>query len=72
MATVGARNLVTQQKGGGGGARPPAARGEGVWVFFWPLQIGARLVVAKPDGHRDPAFLAEIITAEGVTVTHFV
>ncbi|WP_218715853.1 non-ribosomal peptide synthetase, partial [Nocardia sp. MH4] len=40
--------------------------------FFWPLQIGARLVVAKPDGHRDPAYLAEIIAAEGVTVTHFV
>ncbi|MGM7649306.1 amino acid adenylation domain-containing protein, partial [Nocardia sp. JW2] len=39
---------------------------------FWPLQIGARLVVAKPDGHRDPAYLAEIIAAEGVTVTHFV
>ncbi|MFD6464120.1 amino acid adenylation domain-containing protein, partial [Streptomyces roseolus] len=40
--------------------------------FFWPLQIGARLVIAKPDGHRDPAYLAEIIAAERVTVTHFV
>ncbi|MGM7649073.1 amino acid adenylation domain-containing protein, partial [Nocardia sp. JW2] len=39
---------------------------------FWPLQIGARLVVAKPDGHRDPAYLAELIAAESVTTAHFV
>ncbi|NKU06682.1 AMP-binding protein [Rhodococcus hoagii] len=32
-----------------------------VWEFFWPLQVGARLVVAAPDGHRDPAYLARIM-----------
>ena len=26
-----------------------------VWEFFWPLMAGARLVVAEPGGHRDPA-----------------
>ncbi|MGW4636713.1 amino acid adenylation domain-containing protein, partial [Nocardia sp. NPDC004415] len=52
--------------------KTPATFDVSVWEFFWPLQIGARLVVAKPDGHRDPAYLAEIIRAEGVTVTHFV
>ncbi|MGI1848010.1 AMP-binding protein, partial [Rhodococcus sp. SJ] len=25
-----------------------------VWEFFWPLQVGARLVVAEPEVHRDP------------------
>ena len=25
-----------------------------VWELFWPLQVGARLVIAAPDGHRDP------------------
>ena len=30
-----------------------------VWEFFWPLQVGARLVVARPGGHRDAAYLAE-------------
>jgi amino acid adenylation domain-containing protein len=25
-----------------------------VWELFWPLLFGARLVVAKPDGHKDP------------------
>src|SRR5690606_20653633 len=41
--------------------KTPATFDVSVWEFFWPLQIGARLVVAKPDGHRDPAYLAEII-----------
>ncbi|MGW8652120.1 amino acid adenylation domain-containing protein, partial [Nocardia salmonicida] len=52
--------------------KTPATFDVSVWEFFWPLQIGAKLVVAKPDGHRDPAYLAEIIRVEGVTVTHFV
>ncbi|MGW7587203.1 amino acid adenylation domain-containing protein, partial [Kitasatospora sp. NPDC054769] len=43
-----------------------------VWEFFWPLTTGATLVVARPDGHRDPGYLAEVIRAEGVTVTHFI
>src|SRR5690606_24679745 len=24
-----------------------------VWEFFWPLQVGARLTIAVPDGHRE-------------------
>nr|WP_283236053.1 non-ribosomal peptide synthetase [Rhodococcus zopfii] len=43
-----------------------------VWEFFWPLQVGARLVVAAPDVHRDPAALARLIADAGVTVVHFV
>ncbi|MFB7293632.1 amino acid adenylation domain-containing protein [Actinacidiphila glaucinigra] len=43
-----------------------------VWEFFWPLLEGATLVVARPEGHRDPAYLAELISRERVTVTHFV
>ncbi|MDI9897101.1 non-ribosomal peptide synthase/polyketide synthase [Rhodococcus sp. IEGM 1381] len=43
-----------------------------VWEFFWPLQIGATLVVAEPEGHRDPAYLARVIGERGVSVTHFV
>ena len=30
------------------------------------------LVVASPDGHRDPGYLASVIAEQGVTVTHFV
>ncbi|WP_020384972.1 non-ribosomal peptide synthetase [Kribbella catacumbae] len=43
-----------------------------VWEFFWGLQVGACLVIAKPDGHRDPAYLAGLIQDEGVTTVHFV
>ena len=43
-----------------------------VWEFFWPLTQGAVLVVARPGGHRDPGYLAEVIVREQITVTHFV
>ncbi|WP_454198585.1 non-ribosomal peptide synthase/polyketide synthase [Nocardia sp. Marseille-Q1738] len=43
-----------------------------LWGFFMPLRVGAKLVVATPDGHRDPAYVAETIAAQGVTVTDFV
>lgn len=43
-----------------------------VWEFFWPLMTGARLVVARPGGHRDPDYLAQVIAAERITVVHFV
>jgi len=43
-----------------------------VWEFFWPLLVGARLVLARPGGHQDPAYLARLISAEQVTTLHFV
>jgi amino acid adenylation domain-containing protein len=43
-----------------------------VWELFWPLLHGARLVVARPGGHRDTAYLARTIEAERVTTLHFV
>jgi amino acid adenylation domain-containing protein len=43
-----------------------------VWEFFWPLLTGARLVVAKPGGHQDAAYLADLVARERVTTMHFV
>ncbi|WP_244425135.1 AMP-binding protein, partial [Bradyrhizobium sp. STM 3843] len=43
-----------------------------VWEFFWPLAHGAELVIARPGGHQDPAYLAELIERCGVTILHFV
>ncbi|MDR6680715.1 amino acid adenylation domain-containing protein, partial [Pseudomonas oryzihabitans] len=43
-----------------------------VWEFFWPLQTGARLVLARPGEHRDPAALSALIAREGITTLHFV
>jgi amino acid adenylation domain-containing protein len=43
-----------------------------VWEFFWPLLAGAKLVVARPGGHRDGAYLAQLIEREKITTVHFV
>lgn len=43
-----------------------------VWEWLWPLTVGARLVIARPEGHRDPDYLAELAAREGVTLMHFV
>ncbi|NVZ71929.1 non-ribosomal peptide synthetase [Pseudomonas costantinii] len=43
-----------------------------VWEFFWPLFTGARLVMARPGGHKDPEYLCEVIESEAVTTLHFV
>lgn len=43
-----------------------------VWEFYWPLFTGARLVMAQPEGHKDPAYLTDIIRRENITTLHFV
>ncbi|WP_259678844.1 non-ribosomal peptide synthetase, partial [Lonsdalea populi] len=43
-----------------------------VWEFFWPLLFGARLVMARPDGHKDTGYLARLIEDAGITTLHFV
>ncbi|MFL5353941.1 amino acid adenylation domain-containing protein, partial [Archangium sp.] len=43
-----------------------------VWEFFWPLMVGARLVVARPGGHQEPAYLVELIAEARITTLHFV
>ena len=43
-----------------------------VWEFFWPLLQGSRLVMARPGGHKDSAYLVKTIEEEGITTVHFV
>ncbi|MFE0178475.1 amino acid adenylation domain-containing protein, partial [Streptomyces sp. NPDC059002] len=52
--------------------KTPASFDVSVWEFFWPLVQGATLVVAAPEGHKDPDYLADVIRVRGVTVVHFV
>ncbi|HEX8246397.1 MAG TPA: amino acid adenylation domain-containing protein, partial [Longimicrobium sp.] len=61
---IGADDVVLQ--------KTPFGFDVSVWEFFWPLQQGARLVMARPDGHRDPAYLRDVVEREGVTTLHFV
>ena len=43
-----------------------------VWELFWPLREGARLVMARPGGHRDGGYLRDAIRRHAVTTMHFV
>jgi amino acid adenylation domain-containing protein len=52
--------------------KTPFAFDVSVWEFFWPLITGARLVIARPGGHRDPEYLIEVIQSNGITLLHFV
>ncbi|GHH94042.1 non-ribosomal peptide synthetase [Streptomyces capillispiralis] len=52
--------------------KTPSSFDVSVWEFFWPLLEGAAVVLARPDGHRDPAYLAELIRTRRVTTLHFV
>ena len=38
-----------------------------VWEFYAPLLSGARLVMAKPGGHKDIGYLLDVVASEGVT-----
>ncbi|MDQ1354873.1 MAG: hypothetical protein QG657_5182 [Acidobacteriota bacterium] len=43
-----------------------------VWEFFWTLTTGAVLVMAAPGGHKDSAYLVDVINRECITTIHFV
>ncbi|BAZ54103.1 amino acid adenylation domain-containing protein [Nostoc sp. NIES-4103] len=43
-----------------------------VWEFLLPLLVGARLVIAQPEGHRDTNYLVNVITQQQITTVHFV
>jgi amino acid adenylation domain-containing protein len=43
-----------------------------VWELFWPLLAGATLVMARPQGHKDPGYLRDLIIREGISTIHFV
>nr|WP_233165340.1 non-ribosomal peptide synthase/polyketide synthase [Mycobacterium sp. AT1] len=52
--------------------KTPISFDTSVWEVFWPLSVGATLVVAQPGGHRDPGYLAETIVSQRVTAVDFV
>ncbi|MFE3188837.1 amino acid adenylation domain-containing protein [Nocardia sp. NPDC059240] len=43
-----------------------------VWEFWSAAVSGGRLVIASADGHRDPAYLNQLMAREGVTTLHVV
>ncbi|MFE7952762.1 amino acid adenylation domain-containing protein, partial [Streptomyces sp. NPDC057426] len=61
---VGAGDRVLQ--------KTPVSFDVSVWELFLAHLTGATLVLARPEGHKDPAYLAELIQRHRVTVAHFV
>ena len=57
---LGARDRVLQ--------KTPYSFDASIWEIFLPLLMGARLALAEPDGHRDPAYLLRTIAEQGVTI----
>ena len=43
-----------------------------VWEFILPLLYGARMVIARPSGHKDPNYLSSVIEDQQITTLHFV
>lgn len=52
--------------------KTPCSFDVSVWEFFWAYLVGAKLVMAGVDAHRDPEQLFETIQHYGVTTLHFV
>ncbi|WP_446685436.1 amino acid adenylation domain-containing protein [Kibdelosporangium aridum] len=52
--------------------KTPSSFDVSVWEFLWPLIVGATEVLARPDGHKDPVYLAGLIRSREITTVHFV
>ncbi|MCP4654861.1 MAG: amino acid adenylation domain-containing protein, partial [bacterium] len=52
--------------------KTPLSFDASVWEFWAPLLAGARLVLARPGEHRDPAALAETLRTREVTILQVV
>jgi amino acid adenylation domain-containing protein len=48
--------------------KTPVSFDAAVWEFWAPLMAGGELVIARPEGHRDPRDLAEHLARAGVTI----
>lgn len=52
--------------------KTPATFDVSVWEFFLPLITGCTLVIAPPEAHRDPAWLARLLREQRIGTCHFV
>lgn len=52
--------------------KTPISFDASVWEFFAPLLAGARLVMARPGGHQESAYLVDAIADHNVTILQLV
>lgn len=43
-----------------------------VYEMFWPWSSGASVILARPDGYRDPQYIVDVMLRENVTAAHLV
>lgn len=46
--------------------------GAAILEIFWPLHAGATVLLARPDGYKDPGYLIDTIVREDARAAHFV
>ncbi|MEC4812177.1 MAG: amino acid adenylation domain-containing protein [Scytonema sp. PMC 1069.18] len=39
-----------------------------VWQIFWPLSFGGQLIMARPGGHKDPAYFIHEVVKREITI----
>jgi amino acid adenylation domain-containing protein len=47
--------------------KTPISFDASVTEFFWPLAWGAKVHMARPEGHKDPAYLLDAVRSHGIT-----
>jgi amino acid adenylation domain-containing protein/non-ribosomal peptide synthase protein (TIGR01720 family) len=52
--------------------KTPCSFDVSVWEFFWSMMVGAQLMMAPPESHRDPEALTHLISEYQITTLHFV
>ncbi len=52
--------------------KTPAGFDGAVLEFFLPFMAGAALVLARPNGHREPEYIADVMARHRVTIAQFV
>ena len=52
--------------------KTPIAFDVSMWEIFLGLICGAKTILAKPEGHKDPKYLYELINDKRITILHFV
>ena len=64
--------LCPPTRGGALLHKTPISFDASVWELFWPLCAGVPLVLSRPDGQLDPAYLVRLIREQQVSVVQFV
>ncbi|MGW8651113.1 amino acid adenylation domain-containing protein, partial [Nocardia salmonicida] len=51
--------------------KTPTTFDASIWELLLPQRVGARTVIARPGGHGDPAYLAELVTEHRIDTVQF-